>query len=340
MGIFFDLPGLGQGGGADPLRGLSGGSPGIGFASPQIKTQPVQAPKVAQAASSPAGGGVMSIIEGAAAKYGVPADWMRRSAQIESNFNPTLVSPSGAKGLFQFTTSTAKTFGLSNPFDPAANADAAARLYIQNRKNLQGRLGREPTGGEVYLAHQQGLSGAAALLAKPSENVVDALATAYKGDRKAAARAVTLNGGRTDMTAGQFASRWTSKFDPSRMDAGNDFRNSMAAQTPADMAADWAKGKVSTLPAPPEESASVAPGSKAPGLGIRRGREIGDAIARLGQPAGGGQSARVEAPPQQRVTVANIAPSLEEQLAQLNAGEPGRYIAMPVSQVELWQNDA
>jgi soluble lytic murein transglycosylase-like protein len=46
----------------------------------------------------------------------------------ESGFNPRAVSPAGALGIAQFMPSTARSYGLQDPFDPAASIDAQARL--------------------------------------------------------------------------------------------------------------------------------------------------------------------------------------------------------------------
>jgi hypothetical protein len=46
----------------------------------------------------------------------------------ESGFNPRAVSPAGALGIAQFMPSTARTYGLRDPFDPIASIDAQAHL--------------------------------------------------------------------------------------------------------------------------------------------------------------------------------------------------------------------
>ena len=60
---------------------------------------------------------------------------------------------------------------------------------------------------------KQVAGGAAALLSNPAANVVDALAPAYEGNRARAAEAIRVNGGSTDMTAGQFAQKWIDKYE-------------------------------------------------------------------------------------------------------------------------------
>jgi len=94
-----------------------------------------------------------------------------RMAEKESAFNPAAVSPTGAKGLFQFTggtwgdvTGQAVGRGSDGRADPVANTKAFVELTRRNREALRGVLGREPSPGELAVAHQQGVGGATALL--------------------------------------------------------------------------------------------------------------------------------------------------------------------------------
>lgn len=145
---------------------------------------------------------IRNIIVDAAIRHGQDPNALTEVAGIESSFNPFARNPnSSAGGLFQFVDGTAAQYGLRDKFDPAQAADAAARLMKDNRAYLRQRLGREPTPGELYLAHQQGAGGASKLLANP-----DALAVDVVG-----ADAVRLNAGDAGMTAGEFAAKWTSK---------------------------------------------------------------------------------------------------------------------------------
>lgn len=137
-------------------------------------------------------------------QYGLPSGYLGGTARIESGMNPNARNrSSSAGGLFQFIDSTAQQYGLADRFDPYAASDAAARLAADNAERLRPVLGRDPTPGELYLAHQQGGGGAASLLANPDARAVDIVGS----------DAVRLNGGSDDMTAGQFASRWTAKLD-------------------------------------------------------------------------------------------------------------------------------
>jgi hypothetical protein len=148
------------------------------------------------------------------AENGLPQGYLERTAFLESGGDPLAQNPeSSAGGLFQFIDDTAKDYGVKDRFDPVQATDGAVDVAVDNMRTLTAALGREPTGAELYLAHQQGGGGARALLSNTSANVVDALAPLYKGDRERAARAVRLNKGNVNMTAGEFASLWLDRFN-------------------------------------------------------------------------------------------------------------------------------
>lgn len=156
---------------------------------------------------------IASIIESAAVKHGVPTDALMAIANLESTGNINADNPrSSASGLFQFVDSTAREYGLtgSKRNDPAAQADAAARMMATNARSLERTLGRPANAGELYLAHQQGLTGARALLTNPNRPAVDVLTGVY-GSRDRAQKAVALNGGNLNQSAGQFAGQWVNK---------------------------------------------------------------------------------------------------------------------------------
>ncbi|WP_299830661.1 hypothetical protein [uncultured Roseobacter sp.] len=144
-------------------------------------------------------------------QYGLPSGYLDRTYQIESGGNPNAQNPnSSAGGGFQFIDSTAKAYGLTDKTDLGASADAAARLAVDNKRQLQAVLGREPTSAELYLAHQQGGGGAAQLLSNPNARAVDIVGR----------DAVMLNGGDENMTAGEFSQKWLGKFGHDQRGAG------------------------------------------------------------------------------------------------------------------------
>lgn len=79
------------------------------------------------------------IISKAAAKYGIPEKDIIDTIQVESNFNPNAVSPTGAQGLMQLFPAAAKDAGYegSDMMDPSSNI-MAGTSYL---KQMQNRFG-------------------------------------------------------------------------------------------------------------------------------------------------------------------------------------------------------
>ncbi len=146
------------------------------------------------------GAAVIGAIRNAARATGTDFQYLLATAQVESGLNPTAsVSSSSAKGLFQFIDQTwlatlkqagpalgygryadaiAQTpsgaYTVPDPAlrqqilalrnDPAANAAMAGAFTQQNAAVLRERIGRQPSEGELYVAHFFGAGGAAQLI--------------------------------------------------------------------------------------------------------------------------------------------------------------------------------
>ncbi|HKH23482.1 MAG TPA: transglycosylase SLT domain-containing protein [Solirubrobacterales bacterium] len=63
-----------------------------------------------------------------AARWNVSPGLLAAQLMAESGFNPRAVSSAGALGIAQFMPSTARSYGLTDPFDPVASIDAQAHL--------------------------------------------------------------------------------------------------------------------------------------------------------------------------------------------------------------------
>ena len=153
---------------------------------------------------------VTGAIRQASKLTGTSFQYLLATAKVESNFNPNAsVATSSARGLFQFIDqtwlSTLKEAGPSLGYgqyaeaivktssgshavadpamrnrimklrnDPTANAVMAGAFTKSNAAKLATRLGRQPTEGELYIAHFLGSSGAAKLIGlaatRPREN--------------------------------------------------------------------------------------------------------------------------------------------------------------------------
>jgi len=135
-------------------------------------------------------------------RFGLPEGYLRRTAEIESSLDPNAQNPnSSAGGLFQFIDGTAAEFNLENRFDPIQASNAAAKLASRNARILAGVLGRQPTAGELYLAHQQGAGGASVLLDPANQ---DKIAVDVVSDP----RFVLLNGGDAYTSVAEFVKKW------------------------------------------------------------------------------------------------------------------------------------
>ncbi|EFB0931982.1 lytic transglycosylase domain-containing protein [Listeria monocytogenes] len=73
------------------------------------------------------------LIKTAAVKYGVPEALIKRVIQVESNYNPNVVSSAGATGLMQLMAG-------SNRTDPATNIDAGTKELAGYIKKYDGDL--------------------------------------------------------------------------------------------------------------------------------------------------------------------------------------------------------
>lgn len=105
-----------------------------------------------------------------AQEHGVQPAVALAIGQIESGLNAKAkAGTSSASGVFQLIDRIGKQYGVTNPFDAGQNIDAGVRLTRDNINGLRGATGREPTPGEIYLAHFSGLGTAQKLAATPDD---------------------------------------------------------------------------------------------------------------------------------------------------------------------------
>jgi Transglycosylase SLT domain len=152
------------------------------------------------------GSSVTGAIQKAANATGTGFSYLLATAQIESGLNPEIkAKTSTATGLFQFIEQTwlmtMKQSGAELDYgryaeaiektasgryvvrdpalrseilnlrkDPSANAAMAGALTRHNAARLRARIGRDPTEGELYIAHFLGAGGAARLITAAAKN--------------------------------------------------------------------------------------------------------------------------------------------------------------------------
>ena len=82
-------------------------------------------------AANTSAAGLESVLNKAAARFGLRPELLRAVAQAESGFNPRAVSSAGAQGIMQLMPATAKALGVRDPFDPVENIFAGA-AYLRS----------------------------------------------------------------------------------------------------------------------------------------------------------------------------------------------------------------
>jgi len=77
-------------------------------------------------------------IRDAAVRAGIDPLFLASLVKAESGFRPDAVSSAGAQGMCQLMPATARSLGVTDPFDPVQNLRAGAR-YIANNLRIYGR---------------------------------------------------------------------------------------------------------------------------------------------------------------------------------------------------------
>ena len=192
------------------------------FAPPQPQRAMARSMSVDATNLGTSAANVTGAIRQASRLTGINFQYLLATAKVESNFNPNAsVSTSSARGLFQFIEqtwlSTLKTAGPALGYgqysdaikrtptgsytvadsamrsrimklrqDPTASAVMAGAFTKSNSDKLATRLGRQPTEGELYIAHFLGSNGAAKLIGlaatKPREAAAEFFPNAAKAN--------------------------------------------------------------------------------------------------------------------------------------------------------------
>ena len=147
-------------------------------------------------------------------------NYVNRVLMTESGNDPRAVNPKGTRrGGGQFSPTLERRYGITNSnwTDTNVQRDAIRRHAEENRAQFVRRVGREPTEGELYLMHQQGVGGGIALVLNPDRPAVEVLRPFYRRNPRNAINAIRNNlprgaGDPNTITASQFASQWTNRF--------------------------------------------------------------------------------------------------------------------------------
>ncbi len=200
-----------------------------------------------------AGGGpqITGAIRQAAQSTGISFEYLLTTAQIESNMNPSAqASTSSAKGLYQFIDQTwlgtmkqdGAALGLgqyanaisrssdghyevSDPAmraailrlrnDPQASAMLAGALTRNNSTLVSSNIGRQPTNGELYIAHFLGADGAGKLINAASGRPQTSAAAMFP-NAAAANRSIFYDHSGRARSVGEVYNKLTRLFDTAR----------------------------------------------------------------------------------------------------------------------------
>lgn len=128
-------------GASDPVAGfsqaVSGAMSGMGPLSGELKPFPIGPDGAATRPIEP-DDALRSMIRDAALQNGVDENLFESLVAAESSFDPNARSRAGAMGLTQLMPSTAKSLGISDPFDPAQNLNGGAK-YLASMLQRFGR---------------------------------------------------------------------------------------------------------------------------------------------------------------------------------------------------------
>lgn len=153
-------------------------------------------------------------------------DYVKKLIQIESGGNPNAVTGS-YRGLGQFSKEEEKKYGITddNFTKPEIQKAAIKTKASDDSKALEALIGRKPTQGEIYLAHQQGVMGAANHIRNPDKPAWANMYNTPEYQRRGARMAqIAITGNipkghalksrpLDEVTSGEFSKLWTSRFD-------------------------------------------------------------------------------------------------------------------------------
>ncbi len=184
---------------------VPGAAPDLGLGQPLGgaggTTLPSKAPQLPQPPGKAPGGRLAELIDSISGQFGVPAALAHTTADIESSYGTNVlnkISPSNT-GVFQMAPAGAPGGALDTL---EGQTSQGIQSLARTRQELASQLGRDPTNAEVYLAHQQGVAGASALLANPDKPAGQVVRPIN----------ISNNGGDPNAPAREFIRHWQDKY--------------------------------------------------------------------------------------------------------------------------------
>jgi hypothetical protein len=149
-------------------------------------------------------------------------DYISRLFKVEGNSDPNATATGSNQGMGQFSPDLEAKYGINNQnrTDPNVQADAVRQEAADHEPALTRALGRAPSPGERYLAHQQGIGGAVMHINNPDQPAWQSMLQTGEGRSKGekwARAAISGNpftkGMDPEISSGDFRRGWTDKFE-------------------------------------------------------------------------------------------------------------------------------
>lgn len=116
-------------------------------------------------------------IVAAAVQNGIDPSWALAVAERESNFDPRARSSETIRGAYQMTAALRNKYGIGDSDDIGEQTAGWGRFFADNKREMAGVLGRDPTDEEGYLGHYVGGTRAARMLRMGPATPVDQVFT-------------------------------------------------------------------------------------------------------------------------------------------------------------------
>lgn len=181
-----------------------------------------------------------NVVARVSARHGLPLSFMRTFGMIESGMRPSERTGS-YKGLYQLSDDVFRRHGgRGSIYNAEENAEAFARLTLVNAAKYRATTGRNPTGEELYLMHQQGAAGAMAHKRAPNKAAWENVRRYYPNDA-VAKKAIWGNmskqwksrfGRVENVTSGDFMEAWGRQFRAKEQWASGTTTASTATENP------------------------------------------------------------------------------------------------------------